>query len=217
MAPRVSAFAVALVSLLLLGFDREFPEDDRPSWPAKSPCMDLQRRGEVQRQPDNQQELSAEEAKATQELDDIIKKHELWLKTNKKDGRQADFVGSKDLGGADFTKKDMSQASFIGASMSLADLSYSTFDGANLSYADLSGADLSYSSFKKAQLYGADLSCAHLNDTDLTGAVITCMFDNSERCPDLTGAYLKGTKLADAKLGTTSLEELFLNQNHFPT
>ena len=65
------------------------------------------------------------------ELEDILKKHSLWL-TGDPNGVRADLRGA-DLRGADLS----------GANLYMTNLSGADLSGADLSWADLSGADLS--------------------------------------------------------------------------
>ena len=87
------------------------------------------------------------------ELNEILRKHELWLKN--------DSAGSRaDLSGAYLSGANLYGAYLYGAYLSGADLY-----GADLSCADLYGADLSC-----ANLYGANLSGAYLSGANLYGA-----------------------------------------------
>jgi len=70
-----------------------------------------------------------------QELDEIIKKHKMWLEGYKK-GMKAD------LREADLRRADLRGANLRGANLERADLEGANLYGANLEGADLYGADL---------------------------------------------------------------------------
>lgn len=85
------------------------------------------------------------------ELQEILKKHELWLK-DKEGGCKAD-LSRANLSGADLSRADLSWANLSGADLS----------GADLSWADLSKANLSWADLRRANLRGANLSDADLD------------------------------------------------------
>jgi len=93
-----------------------------------------------------------------QELDEIIKKHKMWLEGYKK-GMKAD------LREADLRRADLRGANLRGANLERADL-----EGANLYGADLRGADLFGADLRRANLRGAALEGANLYGADLFGA-----------------------------------------------
>ncbi len=88
-------------------------------------------------------------------LNIIIKRHELWLASEGKEGKQANLAGT-DLSDADLKATDLRKAILAGACLKEADL----YD-ADLSYADLSNADLSY----------AVLRCTKLENANTVGAI----------------------------------------------
>ena len=98
----------------------------------------------------------------TAELNDILSKHELWLKGDPS-GVRADLYRAN-LSGADLYGADLR-----GADLYRADLSYADLYGADLSGANLSGADLYGADLRGADLYGADLSYTNLSYTNLRG------------------------------------------------
>lgn len=98
----------------------------------------------------------------------IVKKHERWIETDKKNGKQA----------------DLSEANLSGANLYGAKLKRANLNGANLSEGDLREADL-----RSANLNGANLAGALLEEADLRGA-------NLYRA-NLGGTSLRGTNLKD--------------------
>ena len=97
-----------------------------------------------------------------EELNDILKKHKLWLIDE--GGERAD-LSNADLRGANLRGADLSDANLRGADLSNADLR-----GADLSNADLRGADLSNANLRGADLSDANLYNADLSNADLRGA-----------------------------------------------
>ena len=70
------------------------------------------------------------------ELSEVLKEHERWIDTDKKEGQCADLSGAK-LSRADLRDADLRKADLRGAKLRLAFLS-----GATLKGADLDGAKL---------------------------------------------------------------------------
>jgi hypothetical protein len=87
-----------------------------------------------------------------QDIQQILDKHELWLKTNHAEGERANLSGS-DLSDADLGHADLRCANLSGSDLSGSDLRY-----ANLRCANLSGSDLRYANLKGANLKGANIS-----------------------------------------------------------
>ena len=108
----------------------------------------------------------------TAELNDILNKHELWLKGDPY-GVRAD-LSDANLRGADLSDANLRGADLSDANLSGTNLSYANLSYANLSYANLRGADLS-----DASLRGADLSDASLSDAKNLNCPIACPEEGS--------------------------------------
>ena len=121
-----------------------------------------------------------------EELKEILKKHEMWLK-DEKGGERAD-LSNTDLSGVYLWNANLIYANLSGANLSNAGLWNANLTSADLSNADLSGADLS-----NANLSGANLSDANLINTDLRG---TNLWD-----ADLSDANLKNIKTSISTIG----------------
>ena len=121
-----------------------------------------------------------------EELKEILKKHEMWLK-DEKGGERAD-LSNTDLSGVYLWNANLIYANLSGANLSNAGLWNANLTSADLSNADLSGADLS-----NANLSGANLSGANLINTDLRG---TNLWD-----ADLSDANLKNIKTSISTIG----------------
>jgi len=131
------------------------------------------------------------------ELDEILKKHRAWVKSDGKKGERADFSRAE-LSGADLSGAYLSGAYLSGAYLENADLRNADLSRANLSYAGLKDADLSLANLKDADLSLANLSRANLNLADLTNA-------------DLSDANLSDANLKDADLSLANLSRANLN------
>ncbi len=121
------------------------------------------------------------------ELDEILRKHKIWIESDKKEGER------ENLSGTDLSRKDLS-----GAYLSDAFLS-----GANLSRANLSGADLSAADLNGANFSGADLSGANFRDADLSGAILS--YANLKEA-DLRNADLSGTNFTEADIMSANFQ-----------
>ena len=140
-----------------------------------------------------------------EELKNVLEDHQVWLRTNKKDGKRADLI-----------HVDLSGANLTGADLTKADLTYSNLTDANLSGANLTKADLTYSNLKYADLSWADLTKANLVHANLVHANLNqanlecvCLYK-----ADLSGAYLYEANLADADLQYANLSEANLKRTN---
>ena len=141
----------------------------------------------------------------TDELNDILSKHELWLKDDQS-GVRADLsdanLSGADLSDANLSYANLSYTNLRGADLSYANLSYANLRGANLRGANLSDANISYASLRGANLRGADLSYANLSGADLSDANLS---DANLRDANLSDANLHGTNLSYANLSHANL------------
>ena len=122
------------------------------------------------------------------ELKTILEQHELWLGSNKKEGKCANLTGV-----------NLSGAHLIGVDLSGANLTDTDLSGANLTSADLTGTDLRFADLYRTDLTSADLSGANLTSADLTRANLTRA--------NLTSADLTRVNLRYAYLTDTILDE----------
>ena len=142
-----------------------------------------------------------------EELNDILKQHDLWLKNDggvKADLRGVDLIGA-DLRGVNLSRADLSRADLSGDDLSGADLSGANLIMANLSEANLigvnlSGADLSEANLREAYLKYTNLSGAYLTCADLSGAHINWPI----ACPE-KGSFI-GFKKARTKISNYIVE-----------
>ena len=120
-----------------------------------------------------------------EELNKILKEHELWLKG---EGRKC---------------ADLSNANLRGINLSNVDLT-----GANLNNADLNNADLSNTDFSNV-----NLRCANLEDANLRGATLvhTDLKCNTLIRADLTSANLSNANLSSANLSNADLKDIKTN------
>ena len=127
---------------------------------------------------------------SSEELNEMLEKHELWLK-REKGGERAD-LSYTDLTYDEFICANLKRINLKGADLQYADLSY-----ADLRYADLRYANLNNSRAEYADLGGADLSYADLSDTNLSYA-------------SLVNANLTNTDSSNAKLNHANLKHAIL-------
>lgn len=141
-----------------------------------------------------------------------LEKHELWLKSNGKQGKifsaidedlrklnlskanliKADFSGSN-LSGSNLSEANLSETNLIGTNLSGSDLYEAIFIGANLIKADLRDVDLF-----GAKLLGANLSEANLSGADLSDA-------------DLRGVQALGTNFSSANFTNACIQDWNIN------
>lgn len=129
------------------------------------------------------------------ELQEILKQHQLWLNNN--GGEKINLQGA-DLRDIDLRKANLRGANLQGVRLWGADLSF-----ANLSYANLRDADL-----HNVNLYDANLHYADLCKTDLSYADFGWANLN---CTELSYANLYGADLLDANLSGANLNGAILD------
>lgn len=142
--------------------------------------------------------------KRLQEIDlaIILEEHRLWLKSEGKEGNQAN-LRSADLTRANFSKIDLShadlhEARLREANLRDANLSHADMYGVNLRWADLTNADLSHAFL----IVNAKLSNANLDHVNLSYAKLSYA--------DLSESNLSNAKLNHAKLSHANLSKAIL-------
>ena len=136
----------------------------------------------------------------TEELNQIIKDHALWLEN--KGGKRADLTGAQLQGVA------LGWAKLQGADLQWADLRWAELQGADLRGANLQRADLREADLHGADLHGADLRGANLRGADLREVAAddaTAGFWSV--CPE------KGCFTAFKKLAGGAIAELFIPEH----
>lgn len=123
-------------------------------------------------------------AMTQEELNEILKKHKLWLE-GESGGERFSHYG-ENLSGFDFSGVDLRSADLKGS-----DLTGSNFSCANLKDAYLTGARLANVCLINADLRGANLRGANLENSGLTGADL--------RGADLHGACFEGAIFSVSK------------------
>ena len=140
-----------------------------------------------------------------EELKEILKKHEMWLKYEK-GGERANLEGANlcgvNLYGANLRNANLESTNLEGANLCGVNLYDTNLYGANLyganlestnlEGADLEGADLEYANLYGANLYGANLRNANLCGTNLCGT-------------NLCGADLRNANLRNAKTNMNTI------------
>ena len=155
-----------------------------------------------------------------EELNKILKEHELWLK--REGGKCAD-LSDVDLRCADLTYAnlrcaDLKRVNLKGAylrrtNLGDADLENANLECADLRFADLENANLKYANledvnFKYVDLSNANLGKANLSNADLKHANLVC---TDLRYADLRGADLRDANLKYGDLRYANLEYVKTN------
>ena len=137
------------------------------------------------------------------ELTEILEAHEAWVRSDRKEGRQAD------LQGADLSTANLREADLQGANLSEADLQRANLFKANLQGADLAGANLRRASLIGANLQGAELGGANLQGANLSLANLqgAALFRATLQGADLYDAKLQGAGLSQANLQGADLND----------
>ena len=138
-----------------------------------------------------------------EELEEILKKHEMWLK-NEEGGERAD-LSYADLKCVDLSYTNLRATNLMGINLS----------DSNLYNADLTCADLRYANLTDADLTDVDLTCANLEGANLTDADLrnSNLEYTNLRCTDLTSANLENVDLWNANLINSKLVGIKTNIN----
>ena len=148
-----------------------------------------------------------------EELKEILKKHEMWLK-GEEGGERAD-LSNADLRGFDLSNINLSGADLRNIDLSDTNLNYTDLSNAdlwnsNLSYTDLIGADLWNSNLSESDLNNANLSYTNLRGANLS---YTNLSYTDLRGADLRYANLNNANLWDANLRYANLNNIETNMN----
>ena len=138
-----------------------------------------------------------------EELKEILKKHEMWLKDE--EGGERANLSYVDLKCVDLSYTNLRAANLMGINLS----------DSNLHNADLTCANLRVANLTDADLTNVDLTCANLEGTNLTDADLrnaNLKYTNL-RCTDLTSANLENVDLWNANLRNAKLVGIKTNMN----
>jgi len=142
------------------------------------------------------------EIKPINNLTEILDKHEKWLASGGREGKQANLSYKNLSGKADFERRNLSEVNFTGALLHKA-----SFEGSTLRGANFTCAQLQYANFRKAKLFKAKLNCSDLGNT---------FFDDSSDLfeAELNGADLYKTEFDGANLGKASFRGAFFRETN---
>ena len=101
-----------------------------------------------------------------EELDDIVKRHMMFLKGQ--NGGARAVLQYRNLSNLDFNGNDLSQGEFTGSLFIESDLSGGTFKSASFFACDMRNADMSNSNFSRADFRGAYVAGANLSGADMS-------------------------------------------------
>lgn len=102
------------------------------------------------------------------ELDDVIKKHNIFLKGIRGGARAV--LKFKDLSHLDFHGSNVSQGDFTGSLLNSANLAHGTFKGVSFFACDMRNANLEHADFSRADFRGAYVAGANLTGADMKSA-----------------------------------------------
>ena len=125
-----------------------------------------------------------------------IQEHEIWLKSNRKQGKQADF-SYRHLEGINLSGRELSYAIFNDTHLNGA-----RFNQTNLRRASFIGADLERATFYDAILTACDFRSANLLNASIMGSA-ACDVDFSHA--NLNGANIGSTNFSCAHFSEASL------------
>ena len=196
---------------------REFVEPPLPPAPTPTPSPE-DNRVELPPPPETKpkvkhsasdwaQEVAAKSGKRvrrnTQSLnvDEILKEHLLWLKSQGTMGKRAELAGA-DLSCCFLEGANLTNANLQGADLSDSNLSKANLNGADLRHAKLQGAVINDANLGVAKLRHVDFSLSHLHDTNLRGADLSGASFRGVNVneADFTGAIFLDTDVTDADL-----------------
>ena len=133
-----------------------------------------------------------------EELNEILKKHKLWLEGESGGERFSHFrenLSGFDFSGVDLRSDDLRGADLTGSNFSCANLKDAYLTGARLANVCLINADLRGASLRGANLENSGLTGADLRGADLHGACFEgVIFSVSERSKDLILKLAKDIK-----------------------
>ena len=174
-----------------------------------------------------------------EELNEILKDHELWSNTIGKEGKRAD-LSYTNLSGMDLRGANLKRAILTHADLVYADLKHANLAYADLRYADLRGTDAENVDFMSADLKYAKLSDANLKRVNFKYAdsrfadfkyadlryacAISTGFEGSNfknailrwaslKFSDLEGVNLKYADISHARLSGALMKDIEVNTN----
>ena len=149
------------------------------------------------------------------EINEILKKHKIWLTSNGKNVGQIELAA--DLSYSKIVGADLRCASLNNSNLTHAKLSYTNLKGAELVFCNLEWAELCYTNLERvnlsfSNLKNADLRYANLSQADLKRAVLQSA---NLRGADLSNADLRDVNLRDVDLSCPNLNGTKLPESTF--
>ena len=150
-----------------------------------------------------------------EQLESIVKAHEKWMISLKKEGEQANlceaYLWGAKLQGATLAMAQLQGAILIEAQLQRADLRGAQLQRADLGGAQLQGAILVWAQLQRADLGGAQLQKAYMAGAQLQGAILDraqLQGANLARA-QLQGASLNGAQLQGADLAIADVQDVW--------
>ena len=150
-------------------------------------------------------------------LDKVIESHELWVGTNGREGRWANFC-SCNLDGEELRHADLRGASFLrthakNTDFEHSDLSFAVFEDADISYSKFRGATLKSASLSNAEAAYSDFSFAEMRDT-------YCLYGNFKEAmfydATIDNAFFDHANLKDAVFDRAQVTATFEGTQNIP-
>jgi len=114
-----------------------------------------------------------------EELTEILDKHELWLKGNIIEGKQAELEGAN-LKGLSFKGRNLRFARIRHSNLKEADLESASFNNANFYGSNLTGANLSNAFMHQGSFFAVNFTKANLSGANLTAASLNYSVGNTK-------------------------------------
>ncbi|NET71613.1 MAG: pentapeptide repeat-containing protein [Sphaerospermopsis sp. SIO1G2] len=130
-----------------------------------------------------------------------VEEHVIWLETDGKEGRRANF-SNMDFTGIDFHGANLQQANLRGAKLDHLDLRHALLMDADMSEASLNGVNASHADWSRVMIASASLQHATLDSINLTDA--NAVSANFHRA-NLAGAIMSGASFRNAALNETNM------------
>lgn len=147
---------------------------------------------------------------SSEELSEILEKHEQWLQDEGK-GERAN-LSAANLSGLNLVGVNLQCANLHQADLRNTSLQDANLKGVNLSFADLSGANLTGVTLRASSMQSVDLSYANLSHADLYSAFLdtACLVNAKLYATDLGSTNLRGVDMSGADLENTIFQGAFL-------
>ena len=130
-----------------------------------------------------------------EKLNEILEQHEIWIKNNKEQGKQATFSGYT-LANKTISNKDLSEANFYGAALVNTTFEHTKLENTNFKDTKAIGTNFSDCNLTNANFSLSDLTNANFNKSNIQSAkFINAYLENTnfENCDNKDTADFRNT------------------------